>query len=207
MPRALVGNFHLGQEKEIRATPNVPPSAPGPSISSRNGRRDVPITITSDSAQRMDGLERQAGGTMLVLIVALIIVVGAFAVRAIDQYVDSLPLAIVLQILLLAATICIFVRSLRHHRRRLPRATTLSPSGTSRSKCQPGTKCNNRGLFSHAFSLFSCLQEGERRVRDDVPCCCNNKPTSVLRPVLSWGSPIPKTGSSWVPRNCGAACT
>jgi hypothetical protein len=45
---------------------------------------------------------------MLVLIVALI-VVGAFAVIAIDKCVDSLPLAIVLQLLLLTATICIFV--------------------------------------------------------------------------------------------------
>ena len=46
---------------------------------------------------------------MLVLIVALIIVVGAFAVIAIDKCVNSLPLAIVLQLLLLTATICIFV--------------------------------------------------------------------------------------------------
>jgi hypothetical protein len=46
---------------------------------------------------------------MLVLIgVALIMVVGAFAVTAIDEFVYNRPLAIVLQILLFAAVICIF---------------------------------------------------------------------------------------------------
>jgi hypothetical protein len=42
------------------------------------------------------------GGTMLVLIAALIIVVGAFALAAINEYVDNLPLAVALEIILLA---------------------------------------------------------------------------------------------------------
>ena len=42
---------------------------------------------------------------MLVLIGALIMVVGAFAVAAIDEFVYNRPLAIVLQILLFAAVI------------------------------------------------------------------------------------------------------
>jgi hypothetical protein len=46
---------------------------------------------------------------MLVLIGALIIVAGAFAVAAIDEFVYNQPLAIVLQILLFVAAICIFV--------------------------------------------------------------------------------------------------
>jgi len=46
---------------------------------------------------------------MLVLIGALIIVIGAFAVTAIDGFVYNRPLAIVLQIFLLAAAICIFL--------------------------------------------------------------------------------------------------
>ena len=46
---------------------------------------------------------------MLVLIGALIIVVGAIAVAAIDEFVYNQPLAIVLQILLFVAAICIFV--------------------------------------------------------------------------------------------------
>ena len=46
---------------------------------------------------------------MLVLIgVALIIVVGAIAVAAIDEFVYNRPLAIVIQILLFAAIIGIF---------------------------------------------------------------------------------------------------
>ena len=45
---------------------------------------------------------------MLVLIGVLIIVVGAFAVAVIDEYVDNLPLAFVLQILLFAAIVGIF---------------------------------------------------------------------------------------------------
>jgi hypothetical protein len=40
---------------------------------------------------------------MLVPIGALIIIVGAFAIAAIDEFVDSPPLAVVLQILLAAA--------------------------------------------------------------------------------------------------------
>jgi len=46
---------------------------------------------------------------MLVLIGALIIVVGAFAVAAINEFVSNQLLGIVLQILLLTAAICIFV--------------------------------------------------------------------------------------------------
>jgi len=46
---------------------------------------------------------------MLVLIGALIIVIGAFAVAAIDGFVYNRRLAIVLQIFLLAAAICIFL--------------------------------------------------------------------------------------------------
>jgi hypothetical protein len=45
---------------------------------------------------------------MLVLIGALIIVIGAFAVAAIDRFVYNRP-SIVLQIFLLAAAICIFL--------------------------------------------------------------------------------------------------
>ena len=45
---------------------------------------------------------------MLVLIGALIMVVGVFAVAAIDEFVYNRPLAIVLQILLFAAVIYIF---------------------------------------------------------------------------------------------------
>jgi len=39
----------------------------------------------------------------------VIIIVGAFAVTAIDEFVYNRPLAIILQILLFAAAICIFV--------------------------------------------------------------------------------------------------
>jgi len=46
---------------------------------------------------------------MLVLIGALIIVVGAFVLAAINEFVDSLPLAVALEILLLAAAVGIFV--------------------------------------------------------------------------------------------------
>ena len=52
---------------------------------------------------------RQVGDTMLVLIGALIIVVGAFALAAINEFVDSLPLAVALEILLLAVAFGIFV--------------------------------------------------------------------------------------------------
>ena len=52
---------------------------------------------------------RQVGGTMLVLIGALIIVVGAFVLAAINEFVDSLPLAVALEILLLAVAVGIFV--------------------------------------------------------------------------------------------------
>jgi len=51
---------------------------------------------------------RQVGGTMLVLIGALIIVGGAYAVAAINEFVYNQPLAIVLQILLFAAITGIF---------------------------------------------------------------------------------------------------
>ena len=46
---------------------------------------------------------------MLVLIAALIIIVGAFAVAAIQEYIDSRPLAIVLQVVLLAVLVGIFI--------------------------------------------------------------------------------------------------
>ena len=46
---------------------------------------------------------------MLVLIGALIIVVGAFVLAAINEFVDSLPLAVALEILLLAVGVGIFV--------------------------------------------------------------------------------------------------
>jgi hypothetical protein len=46
---------------------------------------------------------------MYVLIGALIIIVGAFAVAAINEYVDSLLVAIVLQVFLFAIAIGIFV--------------------------------------------------------------------------------------------------
>jgi hypothetical protein len=52
---------------------------------------------------------RQVSGTMLVLIGALIIVVGAFVLAAINEFVDSLPLAVALEILLLAVAVGIFV--------------------------------------------------------------------------------------------------
>ena len=52
---------------------------------------------------------RQVGDTMLVLIGALIIVVGAFALAAINEFVDSLPLAVALEILLLVVAFGIFV--------------------------------------------------------------------------------------------------
>jgi hypothetical protein len=52
---------------------------------------------------------RQVGGTMRVLIGASIIVVGAFALAAIKEFVDSLPLAVALEILLLAVAVGIFV--------------------------------------------------------------------------------------------------
>ena len=52
---------------------------------------------------------RQVVGTMLVLIGALIIVVGAFVLAAINEFVDSLPLAVALEILLLAVAVGIFV--------------------------------------------------------------------------------------------------
>ena len=45
---------------------------------------------------------------MLVLIGALIIVIGAFALAAIKEFVDSLPLAVALEILLLAVAVGIF---------------------------------------------------------------------------------------------------
>ena len=45
---------------------------------------------------------------MLVLIGALIIVGGAFVLAAINEFVDSLPLAVALEILLLAAAVGIF---------------------------------------------------------------------------------------------------
>ena len=48
---------------------------------------------------------RQVGGTMRVLIGALIIVVGAFVMAAINEFVDSLPLAVALEILLLAVAV------------------------------------------------------------------------------------------------------
>ena len=46
---------------------------------------------------------------MLVLIGALIVVVGAFAVAAIHEYVPSKTLAVFLQLVLLAAAIGIFI--------------------------------------------------------------------------------------------------
>jgi hypothetical protein len=46
---------------------------------------------------------------MLVLIGALIIVLGAFIMAAINEFVDSLPLAVPLEILLFAVAVGIFV--------------------------------------------------------------------------------------------------
>jgi hypothetical protein len=46
---------------------------------------------------------------MLVLIAALIIIVGAFAVAAIQEYIDSTPLAVVLQVVLFAVLVGIFI--------------------------------------------------------------------------------------------------
>ena len=46
---------------------------------------------------------------MLVFIGDLTMVVGAFAVAAINECVDSLPLAVALEILLLAVAVGIFV--------------------------------------------------------------------------------------------------
>ena len=52
---------------------------------------------------------RQVGGTMRVLIGASIIVGGAFALAAIKEFVDSLPLAVALEILFFAVAVGIFV--------------------------------------------------------------------------------------------------
>jgi hypothetical protein len=46
---------------------------------------------------------------MLVLMSALILIVGAFAVAAIEEYVNRRLLAIVLQVFLLAAVVGIFI--------------------------------------------------------------------------------------------------
>jgi hypothetical protein len=46
---------------------------------------------------------------MHVLIGALIIIVGALAVAAIEEYVDSVPPAILLQVVFLAAMVGIFI--------------------------------------------------------------------------------------------------
>jgi hypothetical protein len=46
---------------------------------------------------------------MLFLVAALFIIVGAFAVAVINEFVDSLPLAVALQVLLLVVMICVFV--------------------------------------------------------------------------------------------------